>query len=373
MGGVQLNDRASGGALEPPPAPLRETRSRRRRVWWFLLAFIACQALAAGASVQFLESWMRSERVLPQPIEIELQRGQSLEALSAELEAKGLIRAQLPFWIWVRIKEVYPRFQAGLYRFEGRIAPIEVVRKMLSGEVYVPIVLQLTVREGATLREVADRLVRAGIGKQEAILEAARDSELLERLKVPSASLEGFLYPATYPYSKVPSVERVFGDMVAAFWRALPADYEQRVQAMGLSLAQAVTFASLIELETARDDEREIIAEVIWNRLRRGLPLGIDAAIIYGIQDYRGDITFKHLRDSSNPYNTRIHAGLPPTPVGSPSLKSLLAVLNPTSHGYLYYVVDAENPGIHRFARTLKEHNQNVRDYLRAHRKRRSP
>ena len=101
--------------------------------------------------------------------------------------------------------------------------------------------------------------------------------------------------------------------------------------------------------------------------------MAIDATIIYGIKDYSGNLTRRHLRDAGNPYNTRMHSGLPPTPIGSPSIKSLLAVLNPSNKGYYYYVVDVKKGNKHHFSTTLKEHNRYVRELVRhSKRKRRS-
>ena len=135
---------------------------------------------------------------------------------------------------------------------------------------------------------------------------------------------------------------------------------------MGLSLDQAVAFASLIELETMQAKEKPQIAEVIWRRLKAGAPLGIDAAIIYGIPNYDGDIKWVHLKDEKNPYNNRIHKGLPPTAIGAVSTSSLLAVLEPTNLGYYYYMLDATDHTHHVFSRTLAEHNALVQKYLRA-------
>ena len=104
-----------------------------------------------------------------------------------------------------------------------------------------------------------------------------------------------------------------------------------------------------------------MVSEVIWNRLKRGETLGIDAAVIYGIQNYDGNIRVKHLKDKKNLYNTRVHRGLPPTPIASPSVAALKSVLTPTHEGYYYFVVDTENPRRHIFTKTLKEHNKLVK------------
>ena len=140
----------------------------------------------------------------------------------------------------------------------------------------------------------------------------------------------------------------------------------------GLALHQAVTFASLIEAETLHDDERSKVSEVIWRRLKDNAPLGIDAALIYGIPDYAGDLKTAHLNDAKNRYNTRIHRGLPPSPIGNPSAKSMAAVLTPSDQGYYYYVLI---PGSdrHHFSRTLKEHNEHVRNLVNAYKRDKSP
>ena len=110
-----------------------------------------------------------------------------------------------------------------------------------------------------------------------------------------------------------------------------------------------------------------MIAEVIWSRLSKNEPLGIDAAVIYGIDGYQGDIKFAHLRDAKNPYNTRIHRGLPPGPICSPAVSSLKAVLNPTKSGYYYYVLVPGELKRHHFSRSLDEHNKHVQELIRAY------
>ena len=153
--------------------------------------------------------------------------------------------------------------------------------------------------------------------------------------------------------------------MVETFWNRLPEDYVAQLESLGLSLHEAVIFASLIEKETAIEDEKPKVAEVIWNRLKRKDALGIDAAVIYGIKDYDGQIRWSHLRDRKNPYNLRIHRGLPPGPIGAVSVSSLQAILEPTSEGYYFYVLKVNSGGRHHFSKTLKEHNLYVQKLVR--------
>ena len=278
----------------------------------------------------------------------------------------------LKFLLWVRFYSNYRRFQAGKYRFEAAISPASVAKKFLQGDIYAPIVLQFTIPEGFVFRQVADRLVSQGIGSREEFARLFVDAEFLSSLDVNCRSLEGYIFPATYRFTVVPSAREVLAETVNTFFEKLPAEYATRAQAMGLALTQAVTFASLIEAETPHHDEKPLIAEVIWRRLREKTPLGVDAAIIYGIKDYDGNISRRHLEDKSNPYNTRVHFGLPPTPICSPSTQSLEAVLAPTDNGYGYFVLDPATDRRHHFSTTFAEHSKYVRDLVQAVQKKRS-
>ena len=157
--------------------------------------------------------------------------------------------------------------------------------------------------------------------------------------------------------------------MIKEFYLKLPKNYEKKIHSYGLSLYEAVIFASLIEKETFLPEERDYIAEVIWNRLKANMPLGIDAAVIYGVKDWKGDLKTSHLRDRKNLYNLRIHRGLPPGPICSPSKASLEAVLTPSRKGHYYYVLLPGTQKRHHFSKTLKEHNLFVKKLVRYQKK----
>lgn len=306
------------------------------------------------------------ELILPEPVIVELKPQMPLSLLARELERCGLTDSARLFELWVRFRSEYSRFQAGLYKFETSVSALSISEAMIAGRIYIPVVLEVVIPEGFNMFATADRLAAKGLGGREEIISLMSDKEFLSSLRVPSTTIEGYLYPATYQFSVMPTAAEVLTKMVETFWSKLPKDYEMKVQELGLSLAQAVTFASLIELETAVEEERPLVSEVIWNRLRARAALGIDASIIYGIADYRGNLSKAHLSDASNPYNSRVHLGFPPTPIGSPSMASLLAVLSPSREGYYYYVLDPSQQGRHYFSKSLKEHNEQVRRLVRA-------
>lgn len=337
-----------------------------RRLRTAILVAATGTALAGVTLAMQVLRWSQQPVPLDAPVTFPFEPGTGLSLLGQELAHRGIVDNELYFSLYVRLfRRNYRLFQSGSYRFEGGMAPALLVDKFTKGENYHPIVRTIAVPEGFTLKALIDRLVAHSIGSQEGLRRMVRDPAFLKRFQVPAASLEGYVYPATYNFYAVPTPADALGEMVRTFWQNLPPSYAEKAAAMGLSLHQAVTFASLIELETQTDDERALVSEVIWRRLKDKAPIGIDAAIIYGIPDYAGDLKWTHLSDASNPYNTRIRKGLPPGPIGSPSRKSLEAVLSPANEGFYYYVLKAGTKR-HHFSKTLGEHNRHVKELIAA-------
>ncbi len=331
-----------------------------------LIVLITASILAAYLAYKQLEAWGQQSARLENPAEVELMPGMSRRELAAQLAEKGAVRSEQLFSIWIRFFSDYRKFQAGPYRFEEETSPEAIAAAMISGNTFEPVVFRLTVPEGFTLEKINAVLGETAYPHREEFYQLASEGDLLLRFGIEQArSLEGYLYPATYEFTEIPSAKELIEEMLDSFERNLPPQYEEQLAAEGLSLHDGVIIASLIEREAALPEEHALISEVILNRLNRGIALAIDASIIYGINNFDGNLRRKDLKDRSNEYNTRVHPGLPPGPIGSPSRDALAAVLTPTDHGFLYYVVDAENPSQHRFSRTLKEHNRNVRDYVR--------
>ena len=338
-----------------------------KRLILLLLAFLVVGGLSLTMGLRALKAWSKVPREVPREVIVHFPKGTHLQDLADVLAREGAVTSAARFRWWVRLSGQYARFQAGNYRFgPGSVTPAKIANAMVTGDAYVPVVLQVTIPEGFNIRQIAARLAAHGLGSPRSILQLMQDREFLTSLKVNAGSLEGYLYPATYNYTTMPQAKTVLTDMVTTFWNRLPASYLDDLKAVGLTLHQAVTFASLIELETTHDDEKVKIAEVIWRRLKAKDNIAIDAALIYGIKDYQGDIKWTHLRDATNPYNTRIHKGLPPGPIGSPASSSLDAVLKPTTNGYYFYVLDPEGLDRHHFSTSLSEHNRYVKLLLEA-------
>lgn len=335
---------------------------------FFILAIvIAIIVLGVGGyTYHQLKLWGTRVTPLEQVVVIDLKKGSSLREFSKQLESAQLIDKAIKFEVWTRLFSSYSRFQAGPYRFKNKVSPRLIARKVIKGDVYRPVVFKITIPEGFTYKQFAARMQQQGVGDEEEFKALFTDKDLLSELNVPSTSLEGFLYPATYSFIYMPTAKDVIRKSVKTFYHNLPDNYVEHLAPLGINLLQAVTIASLIELETPQRSEKPLISEVIWRRLKASMPLGIDAAIIYGIPDYNGNISAKHLADATNPYNTRIHKGLPPTPIGSPALDSLMAVIHYADAGNYYFVVDPDNPKRHIFSKNFKEHSKNVRKYVAA-------
>ncbi len=330
------------------------------RLYFYGISGTILGITALTALYFYMSSWSEKATDIPKAVDIYFPAGTKLNELAGALESSQLIDSAITFKLWVRFNKTYDRFQAGQYRFSGKITPALIQKKMVMGHVFIPMALQFVIPEGFTLRQTVKRLVANGVGEFQEVWSLAHDPSFLKELNIKAKGLEGYLYPATYSFPKREKPRTVLRKMVATFWENLPENYLGAIEERGLTLTEAVTFASMIELETLHDDERPKVAEVIWNRLKNKEPLAIDAALIYGIKDYQGDIKWKHLKDRMNPYNTRVFKGLPPGPIGAVSRASLKAVLEPTQEGYYYYVLIAGS-NRHHFSKTLKEHNKYVK------------
>lgn len=344
--------------------------TRRQFVVVTFLCFLLLGCISIAAHL-FITRWSATLHTISRGgAVIQLLPNMSLRALAQTLESEDVIDDKRLFFLWVRLYSDFSRFQAGPYRFEGATSPAAIAQTMTDGAIFQPLLAQLVVREGATVRQVADEAQALSLASAADLLRLASDPRFLHALNVSSSSAEGYLFPATYPFFMKPSAKEILQVMITEFWKRLPDNYAEMAREHGLTLQEAVIFASLIERETRIDDERAKVSEVIWRRLRLGIPLAIDASIIYGIPDFDGNLRRRHLNDALNPYNTRIHKGLPPTPICSPATASLLAVFHPTDFGYMYYVLDPHDGSRHVFTKTLREHNTHVRELVNDFRRR---
>jgi UPF0755 protein len=285
-----------------------------------------------------------------------LRPGYSTRRIASELEAAGVIRSRLGFILWHRI---HPKqsLKAGEYLFDKTARTRDVHDRLVRGDIYVHTVV---IPEGFTMFDIAQAVQDANLGSSQEFLAVAQsNTELISDLAPDAKTLEGYLFPNTYEFTRTQSMKDIAAAMVKQF-RQVAEQVGLTTGGKGTEVQKRVTMASIIEKETAVPEERSIVASVYYNRLARNIPLQADPSVIYAELlngNYGGALHHADMRFQSA-YNTYTHPGLPPGPIGNPGRNSLAAALHPAQTDYFYFVSDGN--GHHRFSRSLEEHNQNV-------------
>jgi UPF0755 protein len=283
-----------------------------------------------------------------------LRPGFSSRHIANELKAAGVIRSADAFILWHYAHD-QRSLKAGEYLFEKRADARTVHDRLVRGDIYIHTVV---VPEGYNMFDIAQAIQDAGLGpKQEFLKVAQTQTALIADLAPEAKSLEGYLFPNTYEFTRTQSMPEMAGAMVKQF--------RQVAREIGLTtdVEKIVTMASIVEKETAVPEERPTVAGVYFNRLAKNIALQADPSVIYGeLQKgtYGGALHHEDLLANSL-YNTYRHPGLPPGPIANPGKTSLQAAIHPAATDYFYFVADGT--GHHRFAHDLDEHNRNVAAY----------
>jgi UPF0755 protein len=277
--------------------------------------------------------------------------------ISRGLADAGLIRNPGKFALLARTAGHDTAIQAGEYLLSAAMTPEDILRDMVDGRVRLH---RFTIPEGYTMRQIAEAVSTAGFSNPEAFLAACRDPGLLKSLDIAGDTCEGYLFPDTYYLPASATAPQIIDTMVRRFWASFPGAWKDRARALGMSVHQVVTLAAIIEKETGAAAERPLISSVFHNRLKRGMRLQTDPTVIYGIPDFDGNLTRRHLT-TPTPYNTYVIRGLPPGPIASPGAAAIEAALYPADSDYLYFV--SKKDTTHHFSTTIGEHNRAVRKY----------
>jgi UPF0755 protein len=293
----------------------------------------------------------------PQRRVVEIPPGASFTRVAEDLATVGVVADARLFKLLARWREAAQRIKAGEYAFEGTATPDQILERLLAGDVLRH---PFTVPEGWTLRDIAARLETEGRGSAETFLHLARAPESRERLKIDGPSLEGYLFPETYQLTRDMDEAALIEAMTREFRRRLTPEILEGAQKRGIGLKELVILASIVQKEAGNREEMPLIASVFHNRLAIKMPLQADPTVIYGIADFDGNLTRRHLQ-TTTPYNTYRIPGLPIGPIANPGEEALRAVAFPAQSDYYYFV--AKGDGTHVFAKTLAEHNANVRRY----------
>lgn len=294
-----------------------------------------------------------------------VKNGDGLNVIAFKLKNQDVIRSRLFFkWYSIFIGN-WKNYKRGEYVFEGAYSVIDIVRILEEGKTKL---ISVTFPEGYRMTEIFNVLETREFENSGDYLDYVSDSVFIKKVGLPQyvKTLEGFLFPETYKFSKDTTEKMILETMVNTFYKKIPKNYTQQAEKANLSFYNAVILASIIEKETSISKERRVIASVFHNRLKKGMKLQTDPTVIYGIKNFNGNLTRRQLR-TRTPYNTYVNKGLPPTPIANPGLASLLAAVNPESTDYLYFV--AKGDGTHEFSTNYRDHRRAVAKYQKRRRK----
>jgi len=348
----------------------------RKIVWLILIAVVGAAGWFAWAVLMPIEPSAQTF--------VLLRPGYSTLRIATELKNAGIIRSERAFVLW---HYIHPQrsLKAGEYEFDKPANILDIQKRLGRGDVYLHTVV---VPEGYTMFDIARAVEAAGLGPAADFLkEAQSDTALIADIAPGAQSLEGYLFPDTYEFSRMMTMHDMAAAMVKQFRQVArqigltpvpgtsdPSPHIEVHLTVHISnsndppsdVERTVTMASIVEKETAVAEERPLVASVYYNRLEKQIDLDADPSIIYAellAGTYTGKLHHADMQFSS-PYNTYRHAGLPPGPIGNPGRSALEAALHPAQSDYYYFVADAQ--GHHRFARTIEEHDKNVDAYRKA-------
>lgn len=328
-----------------------------------LLAVIIVTACAAG----WVYYALRQPQGAPYTQErvVDIPRGTGTRRIAALLAENGVITSE---WLFLAARALRPqaRLQAGEYAFTRQTSMLEIYDRLVRGDVRM---YELRIPEGDNLFQIAEAVEALGFMSKEAFRAAASDPTPIQDIDPKAISLEGYLFPSTYRFTRratAAQICKMMTDQFRAVWKKLNFKGDAH---------EIVTLASLVEKETGRPEERPMVAAVYKNRLAAGIKLECDPTTIYAAileNRYRGKIYRSDL-DNPHPYNTYQHPGLPPGPIANPGEASLRAAMEPAVSDHLFFVAKPDGSGGHNFSQTLREHSRAVAEYRRGQTKATAP
>jgi len=286
-----------------------------------------------------------------------VESGQSLATIARNLENESIISNQIYFKFFTKYLKAEKKIQAGEYILSAAATPEQILETFLKGRVKL---YRLTIPEGRNIEEIALLVEAADFCSKEQFIALCHDSAFILSFGIKSTSLEGYLFPDTYFFPRQTACKAVITTMVMHFNHIFTEEWKEKAKAMGFSVHEIVTLASIIEKETGDALERPLISSVFHNRLKKNMRLETDPTVIYGIKNFDGNIKKSHLK-METPYNTYQIKGLPPGPITNPGALSLQAALEPAQTEYLFFV--SKKDATHQFSKTIQAHNQAVKKY----------
>lgn len=354
----EKEDQEDKGKVLAEPARFEKLRAAVLNLgWkkWTAIAVVAAVLLGAGLFLAFGTSHVieRSDRDANENIYMVVKPGTTASEISDRLMHLGVIDSRLRFWWLMKLQGDAGKFKTGTYAFTPHMDEQAVLDKLVAGDTTV---VKFTIPEGFGIKEIAKRLADEGLVDEQEFLAEAKDFAPYDYMKKrPNVryAAEGYLFPDTYVIHSDVSAEGIIKMMAEDFDTRLTPALRQQAAAKGLSIHDLITLASLVEKEARYDEDRPIIAQVFFKRLQMGMPLQSDTTLQYLMAGPKEDVSIADTKIDS-PYNTYQHEGLPPGPIASPGMKSILAVLNPANTDYLYFVADRQ--GHNHYSQTYDEH-----------------
>ncbi|MBA3611371.1 MAG: endolytic transglycosylase MltG [Nitrospirales bacterium] len=318
-------------------------------------------SLLSGLVLVMVGFWWLNQPVggPTQPVLVEIPPGTPFTQVSDILDQHHLIGSEWFFTFLGRVQRVDRNIIPGEYELNAGMQPTELLNKLVKGKVYQ---YAITIPEGYNVAQIADILDQKRLALKQDIFRLTRDPVFIQSLNVQAPTLEGYLFPDTYHFSRFTPPETIIRTFVNRFHDVLTPELKSRIRVMDMTLQEVLTLASVVEKETGLAAERPLVSGVFHNRLRRGIPLQSDPTVIYALESFDGNIRKIDLSVDS-PYNTYKVRGLPPGPIANPGLAAIHAALYPTQTDFVYFV--SRNDGSHQFSVTLADHNKAVDIYQR--------
>ena len=296
-----------------------------------------------------------------------IPKGSTPNEIIGKLNTEGIISGELPTLIYLRTLGDAGKLQAGEYQFNSPITPMQVLKELEKGEERTT---KITIPEGFTRFDIAKRIAEKFPGNppmdDKAILSLMDDVSLVKDFDATAKNLEGYMYPSTYSFPRDTAPKEVIKKMVEQFFKTWKSDWTTRARELGRTPHEIVTLASLIETESGVESERPVVASVIYNRIAKNIPLGIDQTAVYiaKMQNRWDGVINKSDLEVDSPYNTRRFGGIPPGPISSVSESAINAALNPVNTNYIFYVRNVEkNDGSHNFYASAADFERGKAEY----------
>lgn len=290
---------------------------------------------------------------------VTIPAGRGFDPVLRVLQDSGFSLSPFKFRLMAMALGYDKKIKAGEYELKLNMTPLEILENLVSGRERLH---RVTIPEGYTAIQIAELLEKNGWPVKDEFMDLCKDARFIASLGIQAQTLEGYLFPDTYHFPRKITAEKIIVYMTGKFKTVFVPEWIERARSMGFSVHQTLILASIIEKETGASAERPLIASVFHNRLKKNMRLESDPTVIYGIENFDGNITRKHLQ-TPTPYNTYKMEGLPRGPIANPGMESMKAALFPLDTDFLFFV--SKNDGTHHFTTRKEDHDKAVEKYQR--------